>query len=403
MKRRDFLKSAAVMGGAALTGVSSASEASKGEVSEKASIKKYNEIGKTGIKMSDVSFGCGKLSSASLIARAMDRGVNYFDTAPDYGQSENVLGKAVKAIKKRDNMIIASKFCSPPSYPSHLAAGSPIKDYIKAVEGSLKRLNTEYLDFCFVHAMGEMSDTVEGEKKRLFDENMLSAAEALKKAGKIRFLSVSSHGPENLGPLMMAAVKSGHYDMIMPSFNFMKFKDLSNVLEEAKKRRVGVIAMKTLAGAKDVDFDPRGEAFAPAAFKWVLNHSEVDGLVVTIKSVGDLDRYLPASGAKFRKADSDILKNYEQQHYADYCRTGCGDCIDSCESGVKIPTALRYKMYFEDYGMEKRAIESYARLDGQAACCSSCEDDSCEKACPYGLPVASMLKETHEQLSMSLS
>ena len=398
MKRRDFLKSAAVMGGAALAGVPSATRA---EDNGRGQVKRYREIGKTGLKMSDISFGCGKLSSASLVARAFDRGVNYFDTAPDYGKSEDVLGEAIKKIGKRDKMIIASKFCNPPSYPAHLKAGSSEKEYIHAVEESLKRLNTDYLDFCFVHAMGEMSETVEGEKKRLLDDNMLSAAHALKKAGKIRFLAVSSHGPANLEPLMMAAVKSGHYDMIMPSFNFMKFKDLAGVLKEAKSRRVGVIAMKTLAGAKDVDLDPGGEEFAPAAFKWVLSHPEVDGLVVTIKSVGDLDAYLKASGEKFRQADAGILRNYEQQYFASYCRTGCGDCIGSCESGVNIPTALRYKMYFEDYGMEKRAIESYAKLEGQAVCCASCDDDSCEKACPYGLPVASMLREAHEQLSLS--
>ncbi len=399
MKRRDFLKSAAVVGGSAALGVTPGqTEAKPG----KARVKKYAEIGKTKLKMSDISFGCGKLSSPSLIARAMNLGINYFDTAPDYGKSEEVLGKAIKKIKKRGKMIIASKFCLPPSYPAHLAAGSSKKQYIEAVDGSLKRLNTDYLDFCFVHAMGEMSDTVEGEKKRLLDENLFSAAETLKKAGKIKFLAASSHGPDNLEPLLMAAVKSGHYDMIMPSFNFMKFKDLGNVLKEAKKRGVGVIAMKTLAGAKDNDFDPVGEPFAPAALKWVLSHPEVDGLVVTIKSVGDLGEYLRASGEKYRAVDAGILKKYEARYSDEYCRTGCGDCTGSCPSGAKIATILRYQMYFENYGLEKRAMEGYAKLASTAECCATCEDDACEQACPYGLPVAEMLRRAHEQLSFSV-
>lgn len=395
MKRRHFLKGIAAAGGAALLGLPERSEAV-----EKASVKTYKEIGKTGLKMSDISFGCGKLGSASLIARAMDRGINYFDTAPDYGRSEEVLGQAIKKLKKRDRMIIASKFCDPPSYPAHLKAGSSKKAYISAVEGSLKRLNTDYLDFCFVHAMGEMSDSLEDEKKRLLDENLFSAVEQLKKEGKIKHLAVSSHGPANMEALLLAAVESGHYDLIMAAFNFMKFPKLPQVMREAKKRGVGVIAMKTLAGAKESDFDSGGQPFAPAALKWVLSHREVDGLIVTIKSVGDLDEYLQASGENFTRADAHILKKYEAIYSQSYCRTGCGDCVGSCPSGVGIATVLRYQMYFENYGMEKRAIEAYARLGGNAGCCTACDNDACEKACPYGLPVASMLRRAHEELSL---
>lgn len=78
MKRRDFLKSSALFGGAAVLGVPSNSDAA----SENATIKRYKKIGKTGLKMSDISFGCGKLSSTSMIACAMSKGINYFDTAP---------------------------------------------------------------------------------------------------------------------------------------------------------------------------------------------------------------------------------------------------------------------------------------------------------------------------------
>ncbi|MDH3974669.1 MAG: aldo/keto reductase [Deltaproteobacteria bacterium] len=397
MKRRDFLKGVAAAGGAAALGLPGKSAAAG-----KASVKAYKEIGKTGLKMSDISFGCGKLSSASLIARAMDRGINYFDTAPDYGKSEKVLGQAIKKLKKRDKMIIASKFCNPPSYPAHLKAGSPKKEYISVVEGSLSRLNTDYLDFCFVHALGEMGDTVEDEKKRLLDENLLSAVDQLKKEGKIKYLAASSHGPVNMEALLMAAVKSGHYDMIMPAFNFMKFPKLPDVIREAKKRGVGVVAMKTLAGAKESDFDSKGQSFAPAALKWVLSHSEVDGLVVTIKSVGDMGEYLQASGKNLTKADAEVLKKYEAKYSSSYCRTGCGECVGSCPSGAGIATILRYQMYFENYGMEKRAMEGYAKLDGNAECCVSCEDDACEKACPYGLPVASMLRRAHEDLSLKV-
>lgn len=398
MKRRDFLK-ASILASAAIAGNPLAARA-KTDSSDKPRVKQYNEIGKTGLKMSDISCGTGGLPSASMILRAVDRGITYFDTAPDYGSSEKYIGEAMKRIQ-RDRIIIASKFCSPYSYPSHLRGGSTKQAYIKAVEDSLTRMNTDYLDFCFVHAIGEQSDSRETEEKRLLDETLFAAFDDLKKAGKVRFLAVSSHGPNNMESLLMKAVQSGRFDMIMPSFNFMSFPKLSDVLKEAQKRGVGVIAMKTLAGAKDSGIESKGAPFAPAALKWVLSHPEVNGLVISMKSVSNLDVYLSASGEKFTKADQQALDRYAKQFGREYCRTGCSDCEAACPRGVAIATTLRYQMYFKDYGREKTAMESYAKLQAKADICASCTTLECRGACPYGLTVNALLREAHDNLSFS--
>jgi predicted aldo/keto reductase-like oxidoreductase len=399
MKRRDFLKASA-MASAAMAGTSLTSAFAETKNS-RSKIKKYNELGKTGLMMSDISFGTGGLPSASMILRAVDRGINYFDTAPDYGSSEKYIGMALKKIQ-RDKIIIASKFCTPYSYPSHLPLGSSKADYIKAVEDSLSRMNTDYMDICLVHAIGEQSASKEKEMKRLLDKNMLSAFAELKKAGKARFLGVSSHGPNHMEELLMAAVKSGHFDMIMPSFNFMKFQGLTDVLNEAKKRSVGVVAMKTLAGARDSDFDSKGAPFAPAAFKWVLKHPGVNGLVITIKTVSELSLYLTASGEKLTTSDKKTLDRYASEFGTEYCRTGCSECEASCPEGVAIATALRYRMYFKDYSMEKTAMKSYAGLEAKADNCSSCKTRNCDASCPYGLSVSAALSDAHESLSFTV-
>ena len=396
MKRRDFLKTSAIA-----TAAIAVSPLNVSAAKEKPTIKRYNEIGKTGLKMSDISFGTGRLPSSSMILRAIDRGINYFDTAPDYGSSEKYIGEAMKKIQ-RDKIIIASKFCTPQPYPSHLTPVSSKKEYIKAVEGSLSRMKTDYLDFCFVHAIGEQSSSMEREAKRLLDEEMLSAYRSLKEAGKVRFLAVSSHGPDNMEDLLLTAVRSGHYDMIMPSFNFMKFPRIPDMLKEAKKRGVGVVAMKTLAGAKDVDFDSKGEEFAPAAFKWVLSHPEVNGLIITVKSVADLNLYLTASGRKYTVSDQRILDLYAARYGKEYCRTGCSTCEPSCPNGVSIATTLRHQMYFSDYGMEKHAIESYAHVQKNADRCLDCEDDTCVGGCPYELPVSTLLRDAHRTLTITV-
>ena len=401
MKRRDFLKASlvatAAVAGTPLT-VQSESEKPK---TGKPHIKKYVEIGKTGLRMSDISYGTGKLPSPSMMLRAVDRGINYFDTAPDYGSSEKYIGQALKSIK-RDKVIIASKFCTPYPYPSHLPLGSKKKDYLEAVEGSLSRMKTDYMDFCFVHAIGEQNKSREKEKRRLLDSEMLSAFDELKKAGKVRFLAVSSHGPDNMEDLLLTAVQSGHFDMIMMSFNFMKFPRIPDILKEAKKKSVGVIAMKTVAGAKDTGIDSKGKPFAPAAFKWVLKHPEINGLVITIKSISDLDLYLTASGEKFTAADGKTLNRYAQRFGKEYCRTGCNECEAACPNRIAIATTLRYQMYFRDYGMEKKAMESYARLDAKAAGCLSCKTQFCTGACPYGLQVSDLLREAHDNLSFAV-
>jgi len=393
MKRRDFIKAAA-LATAAVAVPSLRAEAVEGAPS----VKSYREIGKTGLKMSDISFGAGKLSAASMVLRAVDSGINYFDTAPDYGQSEKTIGEAMGKIR-RDKVIMTSKFCNPQLHPGHLPLGSKKKDYIASVEGSLSRMKTDHLDFCFVHAIGEMNKDLEAEKKRLLDDEMFEAAAELKKAGKIRFLGTSSHGPNNMEELLMIAVKSGRFDLIQPSFNFMKFPKLPEVMKEAHRKGVGVIAMKTLAGAKDMNVEGKGQEFSHAAFKWVLKHPEVSGLIVTMKTVSDIELYLKASGATFTSADQEVLDRYARLYSREYCRTGCGECETSCAQGVEIASVMRYRMYFRDYGMEKRAMESYAALKKNAAACSGCDNPVCIGSCPYGLSVKDMLCDAHDSLS----
>jgi hypothetical protein len=402
MKRRDFIKSSIAIPSVAALGSSGSILAKEDE--KKIRIESYRRLGRTEMNISDISFGAGKLPSASMVLRAIDRGINYFDTAPDYGRSESHIGQALKRFKEREKIYIASKFCDSGPYvsgKSHLQVGSSKTAYKAAVEKSLSRLNTEYLDVVFVHAIGERSN-VEEERKRLLDENMLAAFDELKEEGKARFLAVSSHGPNGMEDLLMTAVESGHFDLIMPAFNFMKFPRVPEVIKAAHAKDVGVIAMKTLAGAREMSLDAKGTPFEQAAFKWVLKHPEVSGLVVTMKRVGDLDNYLPASGEKFTTLDRFSLDRYTAEYGQQYCRTGCGDCLSSCPGQIPIASILRYQMYFDQYEDEKRAMAQYAELQQNVSSCIGCKDRACDSACPYGLPVSAKLLDAHESLSFNV-
>ncbi len=144
--------------------------------------------------------------------------------------------------------------------------------------------------------------------------------------------------------------------------------------------------MKTLKGAyhtvlKDFTASER-HSFAQAAFKWVNNNEKVSGLVVTITKASQLDEYLYASGQKARAEDLVLLEKYDRLIAEEYCRPGCGDCLDRCPYDLPVDDVLRYAMYYENYGAEREALAHYARLlqrrNGRGAdvcigCAAPCE------------------------------
>lgn len=346
-----------------------------------ARVARYRPLGRTGFQMSDISFGCAGLSDANVARRAVERGINYFDTSPDYSNagSERALGEGIRGTP-RGQLFIASKFCTP---DGHLASDTPVPEIIAAVEASLRRLGTEYLDLAHIHAVNSID--------RLMAPNMHEAFDRLKEAGKVRFLGVSSHTPD-LETVMRHAVESGRFDVIMVAYNFKNWPDLTHIFRRAQERGVGVVAMKTLKGARHTqlaEFTPtERESFAQAAFKWVLSNPDVSGLVVSIKRHEHIDEYLYASGQEVTPHDAALLEKYDRLVARDYCRPGCGDCLSACPYGVPVDDVLRYAMYYEQYGREHDAMRRYAQLDSaqRADHCRDCPAP-CEARCPFELPI----------------
>src|SRR5262249_17020947 len=119
-----------------------------------ARVRRYRRLGRTGAMVSDISLGSATIRSVEVARLALDRGVTYFDTSPDYARhgSEEVLGEAMAG--RRDQVFLASKFCTA---DGHLPPEAPVSRIIAAVEGSLRRLRTDRLDLIHVHS----SDPVE--------------------------------------------------------------------------------------------------------------------------------------------------------------------------------------------------------------------------------------------------
>ena len=355
-------------------------------------VRSYRPLGNTGIFMSDISFGGASIDNSDVVTRAVERGINYFDTSPDYSKtgSEQTIGKALKSV--RDKVFIASKFCTA---DGHLPMDAPVTEIIRAVEGSLARLQTDYLDVCLIHEVNSID--------RLMAPTFHEAFDRLKEQGKVRFLGVSSHTP-NLEAVMRHAVASGRFNVLLVAHNFSNWPDLTNIFHDAKQRGVGVIAMKTLKGARATvlkDFADQSQAFSQAAFNWVLRNPDISGLVVSIRNFNQIDEYLYASGQSLGTSDLALLARYDQLIARDYCRPGCGACLDRCPSDVPVDDIFRYAMYFENYGRERDAMALYAALPSErdASRCASCPAP-CQAACPFELPIRQKMLQAHRTLKI---
>ena len=165
---------------------------------------------------------------------------------------------------------------------------------------------------------------------------------------------------------------------------------------------MGVVAMKTLKGAKHrglSNFQPYAQSYTQAALKWALSNPDVSCAVVSFFELQHVDEFLFASGQPFTGADSAVLRRYDGEIAGTYCAPHCGACLSSCPEGVPIHDVLRQRMYFEDYGWEKIAMEGYAKLGRDASVCLGCSAP-CLGSCPLGITIPERTLGAHEMLTI---
>jgi len=359
---------------------------------EPARIRAMRRLGRTNAMVSDISLGSGRISRVhgpDVARAALDRGLNYFDTAPDYSgtESEEVLGEAIQG-RKREDLFLATKFCVA---DGHLPNDTPVPQIVAAVEASLKRLKTDYVDLVHIHSCDRL--------ERLMAPNVHEAFDRLKESGKARFLGVSTHTPR-LEEIADAAIDSGRFDVLMLAYHFGMWPRFGHVLEKAKRKDVGVVAMKTLKGAKHTDlagFRDERSTYAQAAFRWVLSNPNVSCLVVSFWEPAQVDQYLAASGTALRPEDVAILEKYDRLVRGDYCQPHCGVCLPACPEALPIHDVLRGRMYAKDYGWPEEGERLYAALEKDASACLACPAP-CAGTCPHGVPIRSAMLDAHATL-----
>jgi predicted aldo/keto reductase-like oxidoreductase len=343
----------------------------------------YRTLGRTGLKLSTVGFGCMLTSDGSVIRKALDMGINHFDTARAYldGNNEELVGEAIKG--RRQQIVLSSK-----------SIGGSNADIMRNLGLSLAALKTDYLDIWYMHGLAGAGDITPG---------MLNAIRTAKRSGMVRFAGVSTHMRQ--AAVIKDALKTPDLDVVLVAYNFAMEQGLTPLIEQAAKAGVGVIAMKVFAGGfrSSTPYQSPGKlrkmlrnpGAMLSALKWVVGNPNVTSAIPSIVDTDQLEENFKAMSEPF--GEEDVKRLTAQLEYIRplYCRM-CGRCDGDCARGVPVQDVLRALTYAEGYGQLALGRETFRALPSNSAC-SGCP--GCTVRCPQGVEVAARMQRAQELLA----
>jgi predicted aldo/keto reductase-like oxidoreductase len=457
IRRRDFVKSsgAALAGGVvfglapipareALEESSGASPLFPVRPSQDGRIQSYRTLGRTGFRVSDVSFGAALIRETNVVRYAFDKGMNYIDTAEGYenGSSERGIRDALRHVD-REKIFISTK--------ADMRPRDDKEAVLRKVRGSLERLGTDYID---AYMMSEVS-TAEG----LSHPGYHAAIDQLKAEGRVRFTGATYHGPEatdqtGMADVLCAAAEDGRFDVLLLVHNFLNHSEGDRIIATAKANNVGTTAMKTAPGKLRAEpFDPENlselyqqyldlmmragqsreaalrelqaysdaqnefvertqvfaerygietdEALRLASIQWVIQNPDMHTACISVWSFDSIDKIVALSGTQLTAPADEFLQRSRSALEGEYCRHGCVECMASCPFNVPVSNIMRYAYYFDVQGRERHAMSQYEALDGTGA--SPCKDCAglCAGACPYGLDIQRKMLQVHHLLTLA--
>ena len=406
VSRRDFLKAGLVLPAAGLRAADEpALPPDSGQARPDSLELTYRTLGKTGLTVTSLAFGCMTTPEPSVIRRAADLGINHFDTARGYqnGNNERMIGAALKDV--RHKVILSSK--SPAKTKAELLAD---------LDTSLRELGTDYLDLWYLHVKNEPEQVA---------EDLLEAQRVAKQSGKIRFAGVSTHF--NMDRMLAHLAQRGETDVVLTTYNFAMRSvdaamnanpdaprtDMSEAIRAARKAGLGIVAMKVMAGgASRVKRGDRlygaspqalgerlGQPGVPvAAIRWALRNESVDTAIVCMTDHDQLDENLRAMAEPYTEKDEKLLTAQLARIGPSYCRM-CGSCGGACDKGIPVADVLRFLTYAEGYGQFALARERFLQVPRPArdVRCRDCA--SCSFKCAYGVAVRDRLTHAQEMFA----
>ena len=297
-----------------------------------------------------------------LLRRAVDGGINFFDTARAYSDSEEKLGAALDAVLRK-KVILATKV--------RLAGGEA---FMQSLHASLHNLRTEHVDILQVHNPKHMPAPDDGSGCY---EALLEA----RRAGKIRFIGISSHSAD----VALQAARSGLYDTVQFPFSYISSGRDLEIPGVCRDMDVGFLAMKGLGGGLIRNI--------PAAVAFMRGYENVLPLW-GIQKMEELEEFLALSAAPpvWNAAMEASVAKDRQELGAEFCR-GCGYCMP-CPSEIDISLVARMELYLGRQPLQRVMEEGGAAKMAAAANCIQCGE--CRSRCPYGLDTPELVRRNAE-------
>jgi predicted aldo/keto reductase-like oxidoreductase len=401
VSRRDFVKTLGVVGMGSMVGAgqalaqSNAPSATAAPALIKVVKVPTRPFGRTGVPVSMLALGgIFDIESNQLVLKqALDWGVNYWDTAASYngGKSEGGIGMYLeKNPQARREIFLVTK--------SH---GGGTEGMTRALNQSLERLKTDYIDMYFVHGPSNTSE---------FTPEMKAWAEKAKADKKIHFFGFSTHS--NMENCLQEAAKLGWIDGIMLKYDFrvMHTDAMKASVDAAAKAGIGLTAMKTqsknpIATETEADlklgghFIQRGFTQQQAKLKAVWDNPQIASLCSQMPNLTVLQSNIAAALDKtsLTATDHAALREYAEATQSRHC----AGCAQFCEAapGHQVPVGdvMRALMYHRSYGDQELARTVFRQLPETARRgLAGFDYAAAERACPHGLPIAQWMREAGE-------
>ena len=374
---------------------------------------RYRTLGRTGIDVSVLGFGCMRLptlgapdrideaAATRLLRYAIDLGVNYVDTAWFYhatsfgqmGQSEPVVGRALSG-GWRDRILLATKL------PQFIVKTKD--DMERFLTQQLDRLQTDHIDFYLVHGLdGEAWDRMRNLGVREFLDKEL-------KRGRIRFPAFSFHGQKADFPRIIDDYNGWAFGQLQYNYMDTDYQAGYSGLRYAADKGLGVVVMEPLKGGRLAQnlppemqkvFNGRSEGWSPAewALRYVWNEAGVTTLLSGMNDPAQLtENVRVADATEAGGLTAEHLKVYEAARATMLARmeADCSACryCQPCPHGVEIPELLAALNAAAMWETKDAWLTGYTRVSGKPDMCTEC--GKCEELCPQDLPIRKLLKDT---------
>ena len=323
-------------------------------------------LGKTNLTVSKNGFGAlpvqrvGIDEAVRLLRKAYDGGINYFDTARFYTDSEEKIGLALSDV--RESIVISTK-----------TMRTDVEGFWRELEESLSLLKTDYIDIYQFHNPPFCPKPGDGT-------GLYEAILEAKRLGKIRHIGITSH------KLTIAeeAVRSGLYETLQFPFSYLASEKEEALVRLCEEMDVGFICMKALAGGLITR--------AEAAYAFLKDYPVAP--IWGIQRERELDEFLaynenpPVMTDEIRA----YIEKEREELKGDFCR-GCGYCMP-CPVGIQINNAARMSLMIRRAPVDAQLSEASQAMMKKVEDCINC--GKCKSMCPYGLDTPNLLKKNYE-------